>query len=134
MKFFQRNPLAPAEGIFYCSVFLLLSTLATAQPRLTITETKKNFGEVSKGYVVRSTYSFTNTGTEPLILDEPEIPCSCTTVEYPQQPVLPAQSGTIVIVFDTKSAYGRQDRTLQMSSNDPKGPVKLRWKGTVLVK
>lgn len=127
----------PAHGgIFYFRAFILAVLLAAcitvkAQPRLAIAEAKKNFGFVTRGTVVKNEYEVTNTGTQPLLITGVEIACSCTTVDFSEQPVLPGQKTTITVSFNTTTVWGRQDRTVLVNSNDPKGPYKLRYKGTV---
>lgn len=130
------NPSANNGGIFYSRplltvFFLLLGIAAFAQPHLQLTESKKNFGFVKRGTVVTTTFEITNTGTSPLLITEAEVACSCTSVDFPKQPVLPAQKIVVTITFNTTTVYGRQDRTVLLKSNDPKGPHKLRFKATV---
>ncbi|MGZ3899111.1 MAG: DUF1573 domain-containing protein [Bacteroidia bacterium] len=105
-----------------------------SQAKLQIKDAKKNFGFVKKGEVVKIEYDITNTGDQPLIITGTDISCSCTTVDYPKQPIAPAQSVKVIVSFDTKSVYDRQDRTVDLLSNDPKSPHKIRYKGIVLNK
>ncbi|MDO9000812.1 MAG: DUF1573 domain-containing protein [Bacteroidota bacterium] len=99
-----------------------------------IKDAKKNFGIVKKGEIIKLEYSFTNIGNQPLLISEAEVSCSCTTVDFPKQPVAPNQSGVIVVNFDTKTVYDRQDRVVLLKTNDPKSPAKIRYKGIVLRK
>lgn len=117
------------------SVWMLFALKpVNAQAKMDIDDSKKNFGFVKKGEVVRLPYVITNKGTEPLLISNVEIECSCTTAEYDKKPLLPQQSTTLTVVFDTKSTYDRQDRVVLVRSNDPDGPHKLRYKGVVLKK
>lgn len=125
-------------GIFKRNVFLLVFVAVTqalfSQAKLEIKDAKKNFGFVKKGELVKIDYDVTNTGKEPLLLTGTEIPCSCTHASYPTQPIAPGQSAKIIVEFDTKTVYDRQDRTILILSNDPGSPHKLRFKGVVLNK
>ena len=94
-------------------------------------EAKKNFGFVKRGEIIKNDYEICNTGTSPLIITDTEISCSCTTVDFPKQPILPGQKSKITLIFNTTTVYGRQDRIVYLNSNDPKSPHKLRYKGTV---
>jgi len=134
-----RNPLGSAKGIFYLKEFifsflLLLSLKSTSQPKLEITEAKKDFGSVKRGELIKNTFEIRNTGNQPLLLTEAEVSCSCTTVDFPKQPILPGEKVTVLINFNTATVYGRQDRIVYLYSNDPKGRHKLRYKGNVLTK
>jgi len=95
-------------------------------------DAKKNFGIVKKGEIVKIVYDIVNKGNQPLIINDAEVSCSCTTVEFPKQPILPAGTAKVTVSFDTKTVYYRQDRDVYLNSNDPKGPAKLRYKGVVL--
>ena len=99
-----------------------------------IKDVKKNFGVVKRGELVKLEYDFTNIGNEPLIITDAEVSCSCTSVDYPKQPISPYQSGKIIVNFDTKTVYDRQDRVIIVRSNDPQSPSKIRYKGNVLRK
>jgi len=74
-------------------------------------------GTVNKGDVISAEYEFTNEGDQPLIITNYEVECSCTSAEFPKQPIPPGQSGKITVKFDTKSAYDRQDRKVVIVSN-----------------
>lgn len=132
----RTNPSGPTGGIFYLKTILLLalsfnSFTVKAQPRLEVTEPKINFGQVKRGDIIRNEYTIINKGDQPLVLTETEISCSCTTAEFSRQPILPGQTTKVILVFNTATVYGRQDRTVLLHSNDPTSPVRLRYKGTV---
>ena len=134
-----KNPLAKNEGIFYFRslgnlflvVLLLQSTFVNSQPKLEVKNAKINFGSVKKGEVIKNKFEITNTGNSPLIIEDVEISCSCTSADFSTEPILPGQTSTITVIFNTKTVYGRQDRIVYILSNHPKGPVKLRYKGMV---
>ncbi len=120
----------------FCGIFclLLLSSFVRAQAKLELKDTKQNFGFVKKGEVVKLNYEFKNSGNAPLIISGVEIGCSCTTVDFPKEPILPNVINTITIIFDTKTVYDRQDRTVLINTNGSAKPIKLRYKGVVLSK
>lgn len=106
----------------------------SAQPRIQVKEPKQSFGRITKGTLAEMRYLLVNVGDQPLLLLDAEVACDCTRAEWMSQPIAPGDSSTVTVFFDTKSAYGRQDRTVVLRSNDPRGPVTLRFKGTVLKK
>lgn len=128
----KRNPSALSGGIFYfipalIFIFLFSSSVLQAQAKIKFTETKKDLGKVMKGDVVSADYEFTNEGNQPLIITNFEVECSCTTVDFPKQPIAPGQSSKLTVKFDTKSAYDRQDRKVVIISN-AKNSVAVRIK------
>jgi hypothetical protein len=108
--------------------------ISFAQAKIKFDDAKKNFGFVKKGEKVNLTYQFTNEGNQPLIISEAKAECSCTSVSWTKEPVAPGQKGSVLVVFDTAPTYDRQDRIVEVFSNDPKSPNKIRFKGVVLNK
>ncbi|MES2761602.1 MAG: DUF1573 domain-containing protein [Bacteroidota bacterium] len=125
-----KNPFR--NGRVFCLCLFFTGLIGYAQPHLKFTDSKKNFGFVKKGEVVKMDFEFTNTGNQPLLISAANVECSCTTVEFPKQPVMPAQTGTLTVNFDTKSVYDRQDRTVEIVSNAKTAQQKIRFKGVVL--
>jgi hypothetical protein len=113
-------------------LFIGLSYQLAAQPQLKFTETKQNFGFVKNGQPVKLTYHFTNIGNQPLFVRDGVATCSCTEVIWPKEPILPSKEGDIEILFDTAPAHGRQDRTVEIHTNEENSPQKIRFKGVVL--
>lgn len=116
----------------FCLALILISFGSYAQANLKFKDAKKNFGFVKQGQVVKIVFDFTNTGKDPLIISDAKAECSCTTVDYPNKPIAPNQTGTITVTFDTKSARDRQDRVVEIHSNAVNEIEKIRFKGVVL--
>ncbi len=103
-----------------------------AQPQLKFLDTKQSFGFVKKGDVVKIQYDFINSGNHPLLITKTKVECSCTSVDFPKQPIMPNESAKIIVSFDTKSVYDRQDRVVEIVSNANPASQKIRFKGVVL--
>ena len=107
-----RNPPSLLRGIFYFLV--LVSPALSAQTVAKVKDAKHHFGLVTKGVVLEHVYELTNTSAEPLVITSVEVACSCTTVDYPQAPLLPGQTARITIRLNTATLYGRQDREAEV--------------------
>lgn len=137
-KIYSKNP-PFLWGIFYLkavliAIILLLPKNVEAQSKLKFEDSKKSFGFVKKGVIVTIEFAFTNEGTEPLLINDAKVECSCTSVDFPKQPVAPGQKNKITVKFDTKTVYDRQDRVVEIISNAQNSPTKIRFKGVVLKK
>ncbi len=130
LRHFIKNP-SNFRGVF-CLLLFFLCQIAFTQPQLKFKDTKQNFGFVKKGEIVTLEFDFTNSGNQPAIISHTKAECSCTTVEYPKQPIAPGQSSKIIVRFDTKSVYDRQDRIVEIISNSKNSSQKIRFKGVVL--
>ncbi len=130
-------PLGNTKGILLFkktliySFTLLLINCGSSQAKLEIKENKKSFGTVKRGEVVALDYVLLNAGNEPLILKSAEVSCSCTSVDFEREPIQPGKSSLIKVKFNTETVYGRQDREVIISSNNPGGDVYIRYKGNV---
>jgi len=125
-----------SPGVFYWALFVVLlfhlvPVRSSAQPKFEIAETKKNFGHVKRGEMIKNIYEIRNAGNQPLIITSAEVACSCTSVDLPKEPILPGKQTIITVTFNTTSVYGRQDRIVVLKSNDPRGDMKIRFKGSV---
>lgn len=117
---------------FLLSVLICLSFKLLAQPQLKFADAKQNFGFVKNGKQIKLLYVFTNTGNKPLIILDAGTECSCTKVTFPKEPIPPGKLGTIEVNLDTSPAHGRQNRIVEVTSNDNNSPHKIRFKGVVL--
>lgn len=76
------------------------------------------------------TFTFKNTGKEPIIISNVQTSCGCTTAKKPEAPVAPKKSADISVKYDTKRV-GQFTKTITVSSNVSE-PIVLTIKGTVL--
>ena len=126
-KYF-KNPFRLTRGIF-CFCLFLFSSAMHAQAKAEWKTTKIDFERVKRGEVLHLDFIVTNTGNQPLLLKDDEVSCGCTTVDYSTKPILPGQSSTVTVNFDTKTVYGRQERIVKLYTNAAEKPVNLKYKG-----
>ena len=119
------------RGVFYLCLFFV-SYSGFSQADLKFKDTKKSFGFVKKGELVTVKFEFTNTGNEPLLILDTKTECSCTQIDFPKTPILPNATSFIIVIFDTKTVYDRQDRVVEIISNSKNKVQKIRFKGVVL--
>lgn len=113
-------------------ISLLLIASAAFSQGLKFDDVKYNFGFVHEGEKLVHQYTFENTGTQPVIISEAKVQCSCTQVEFPKQPIKPGEKGVIKVTFDTTNKMDRQDRTVLLTTNAQAQPYELRFKCVVL--
>jgi len=103
----------------------------TNQANFKFNEEEYNFGTIKQGESVTHEFQFTNTGSEPLIINKAEGSCGCTVPTYPQQPILKGQTAVIKVTFNSTGKLGIQDKTVTLTSNAIQNPLILHIKGTV---
>ena len=61
-----------------------------------------DFGEISDGDIVETSFSFTNVGSSDLIISNASGSCGCTVPKKPTAPILPGETGEIEVKYDSK--------------------------------
>ncbi|RLD19185.1 MAG: DUF1573 domain-containing protein [Bacteroidetes bacterium] len=101
---------------------------ATADgPAITFEETSFDFGDIYQGDKVEHTFKLENTGTQPLIITNVQTTCGCTATEWPREPILPGESASLKVDFNSAGKYGRQNKVISVISNatSPMNQVKI---------
>jgi hypothetical protein len=115
-----RSPIS-ADGI--------IDTVDVA--KMDFEQTIYEFGEVDEGAVVRHEFKFTNTGKQPLLIQNAHSTCGCTVPDWPKDVIPPGQSGVIKVEFDTKGKTELQEKSVIITSNTYPSITRLYLKGIV---
>src|SRR5687767_3051514 len=87
-------------------------------PVITWDKKVHDFGDITQGDKVEHTYTFTNTGNEPLIITNVQVSCGCTTPKgWPRDPIEPGGKGELSISFNSTGKMGKQNKPLTIISN-----------------
>lgn len=81
-----------------------------------------DFGKIAHNKPVTHEFTFTNAGSEPIIITEVRPSCGCSVAEFSKTPVKPGEKGQIAIKFDA-AAKGPFTKHFTLRSNT-KTPVK----------
>jgi hypothetical protein len=90
-----------------------------------------DYGAVEKGADGQCYFVFTNTGKEPLVIEKASSSCGCTVPNPPKYPILPGQTDSISVKYDTKR-LGGINKTINVVSNASNSPVSLYISGNVV--
>ena len=83
-----------------------------------------DFGSVFQNSDNAFSFEFTNTGVEPLVIEEAKGSCGCTVPNYPKEPVMPGETATIDVVYKPGKQVGPQQKTVTITANtDPRSTV-----------
>ncbi|MCS6991784.1 MAG: DUF1573 domain-containing protein [Chitinophagales bacterium] len=96
-------------------------------PRTTVRfdATKHDFGEIVEGQKVRHSFTFTNTGQAPLVIQSAVGSCGCTVPTYSKEPIPPGGTGRIDVEFDSSGRVGKNSKTVTVSANTDPNPTVL---------
>lgn len=90
---------------------------AKSGPAITFDATEHNFGDIAQGDVVEHTFTFTNTGTQPLIIDRVDVTCGCTSPDWTKEAVMPGKTGFVKAKYNSAGRMGQQKKAITVHSN-----------------
>jgi hypothetical protein len=113
-------------------LILVPAFTVSGQPKMKLQVTEYDFG-VFREEAGKQTYTFqvTNTGDQPLVIQNIVASCGCTTPEWTRSPISPGGKGEINAVYDPSDRPGPFSKTLSVFSNSVPSPIVLHLKGEV---
>ncbi len=60
-----------------------------------------DFGKLVQSAPAVATFTFTNNGTEPVVISAARSSCGCTVAEYTKEPVKPGATGEVKATYNT---------------------------------
>jgi len=80
-------------------------------------KTEHDFGTIKQGDQVECTFKITNSGKEPLIIEEAHGSCGCTVPDYPKEPIAAGQTRDMKVKFNSAGKKGKQSKTVMITAN-----------------
>ena len=100
-------------------------------PEMSLESTTVDYGTIEKNSDPLRKVSFTNTGTEPLIIKHAKGSCGCTVPKWPKEPIMPGESSEIEVRYST-NRVGPINKTVRVTTNEEGKTHVLRVVGKVL--
>ncbi|HEV7346766.1 DUF1573 domain-containing protein [Telluribacter sp.] len=115
-------------------VLLSVATFSFAQKGvMKFKEETHSFSKIEQGKPVTHEFTFTNTGTDPIVISNVSASCGCTTPSYTKDPVLPGKTGSIKATYNA-AAMGAFNKSVTVFSNAESPTITLFLKGEVISK
>jgi len=115
------------------SVITLFTFNAIAQssaPEIKFEKKIHDYGTIAKSSDGICEFVFKNVGNEPLIITSIQKSCGCTTPTWDQKPILPGQTSSIKVGYDTQR-LGAFNKQITVISNAVNSTEVLTIKGNV---
>ncbi len=88
---------------------------------LTFDRNNHDFGTITQGDVVETTFTFKNTGKSELIITNATSTCGCTIPEWPKEPIPVDGEGEIKVKFNSAGKSNKVTKTITLTTNTPNG-------------
>jgi hypothetical protein len=115
-------------------LFVSALTIAMAQggAKISFSNTTHDFGTLEEGPQAATEFVFKNEGTEPLILENVKASCGCTVPAWPKEPILPGETGSIKVNYNTSRRPGQFTKSITITSNADESTKVIYIKGNVV--
>ena len=122
------------KKILFTALMLVCSiAYASAQAEIKFDKLTHDFGTFPESSpVVTCTFTFTNTGNQPLVINQAVASCGCTVPEYPKDPVQPGAKGTIKVTYNGTGKFpGHFKKSITIRTNGKVEMTRLYIEGTM---
>lgn len=102
-----------------------------AMAEMTFKTTEHDFGDILENQNVETTYEFTNTGTNDLMISNCQAACGCTVPDWPREPIAPGKTGKIKVAFNSAGRSGVNNKIVTVYANIPQNQIELKFRANV---
>jgi len=118
------------------SLFALTSSYAQEKEHLlkgimTFNSEVIDYGSITKNSNGIRVFSFTNTGSAPIVISKIKSTCGCTIPDYKKAAILPGETSEISVKYAT-NRIGAFSKSITVFSNASEEKKILKIKGTIL--
>lgn len=130
--------LATTLSIFFIAITAMIAQNGTqvgsaGGAEITFESEVVDYGTIPQNADGVRMFTFTNTGTAPLIISDAKGSCGCTVPSWPKAPINPGETAEIKVKYAT-NRLGPINKSVTVSTNTSTPSVVLRIKGNVIEK
>ena len=114
-----RKEMKMKRIILALTMLVAITATASAQAEIKFEKLVHNFGTFEESNPVqKATFTFTNVGNKPLIINQAIASCGCTVPTYTKKPIAPGQKGQISVTYNGKGMFpGHFKKSITIRSN-----------------
>lgn len=108
-------------------------SVANAQAKIKFDKLSHDFGTfVETDNVQKCTFTFTNDGDKPLVINQAVASCGCTIPKYTKTPVKPGEKGIISVTYNGRGRFpGHFKKMITVRTNGVPEMTRLYIEGTM---
>lgn len=111
-----------------------LESKAVNGAQITFQESSHEFGDIFQGDRVTHTFTYENTGNEPLIISNVRTTCGCTATNWDREPLAPGDTASITVNFNSAGKMNMQNKVVTIMSNAVNSTERIKITANVLPK
>jgi len=102
--------------------------------RLAFVENSYNFYSIIESTTISHSFSFTNISEVPLKIYSVRGNCGCTVANWPHDSIMPGESSSITVTFDSKHKRGNRKQGVDIFANTEPAKTSIYLVGKVIPK
>ena len=102
----------------------------TSGPVMSFESKVVDYGAIEENGEPLRVLKFTNTGTEPLVIQNARGSCGCTVPTWPKEPIMPGEENKIEVRYAT-NRIGSINKTIKITTNEGTTPHVIKVIGKV---
>jgi hypothetical protein len=99
--------------------------------QITFLSNTHNFGKLTQGDVVTTTFDYVNTGIDSVRILSTKAGCGCTTPSYSKDPLAPGDTAQIIVQFNSRGKMGVFTKSVIVNHNGETAKEYLTIRGII---
>jgi len=116
LKFYKATKVM-IRGIITVLGMVVFCLTTSAQPNPVFESKTIDFGTVVEGTICKYSFKFKNMGNEPFLITYVSVTCGCTVPRWSKEPVMPGDTSSVYIEFDTHNKMGSVAKGVNLTNN-----------------
>lgn len=117
--------------LFLGCLFLATAIHAQTNSDIVFKTTSFNFGKIQQNVPATYTFTFTNNGSKPAVIEFANAECGCTTPKYSKDPILKGKSSTIKVTYNA-ATMGAFKKNVYVKFANHASPLVITINGEVV--
>ncbi len=105
------------QKISFTVCFALASFSLFAQPKVEFKSRSVDFGKIMEGSISTHRFFYKNIGDQPFIISHVSVTCGCTAPQWSKNELLPGDTASVYIQFDSKNKMGPVHKGVNLMTN-----------------
>lgn len=116
-----------------CCILLPAAVSAQQSSTMRFEQEEWDFGRIREvDGPVEHTFTFTNTGRQPFVIEKVAVSCGCTTPLFSKDPIRPGEQGTLTVRYDPTERPGEFVHDIHIGSRKGRNKNVVRIRGEVI--